>query len=81
MPSGKWHQEAIGLLITKFAKDPNNKPYRGEQLLRFIMKTAEDFAADVTKRGKVAVYRGYTPEGCLQWLNEVERTEEARRVG
>lgn len=80
-PGGKYAEWDLGKIISGHAVDPNGKPYRGEQLLRFVETTAAEFASDVIEAKTAQYYSAFSPKGCLKWLNEAALAAEARRVG
>ena len=75
----------LGQIISVFAHESKTKkPLRGERLLGWIEAAACDFATWVGEQKDPDTHRyysGYRPKGCLKFLNEQERGEEARRVG
>lgn len=80
-PGTKYAEWDLGKVIKTFAKDSAKRPYRGEQLLRWIDHTAGEFASDVVAKGTAKFYSAFDPRGCLKWLNEDQQAQEARRVG
>ncbi len=75
----------LGQVISVFAHElKSKKPLRGERLLGWIEDAACDFATWVGEQKDPETpryYSAYRPKGCLKFLNEQERGEEARRVG
>ncbi len=80
-PGTKYADWDLGKIIKGHAVDSNQKPYKGEQLLRCIEATAAEFASSVIADRKAQYYSAFEPRGCLKWLNESDMAEEARRVG
>lgn len=81
----EWDLGDLGQLIAVFAHEiKTKKPLRGEKLLMFIEDAAKDFATWINQQKDpktVQFYSAYRPKGCLRFLNEQERAEEARAVG
>jgi len=69
-------------ILTHARSNKTGKEFRGETLLEWIGDHAEGFAEWLTKKpDEVAFYSSFGPRGFLKWLNERQRTEEARRIG
>lgn len=80
-PGGKYAEWDLGKIIKGHGLDGKQRPYRGDQLLRFIEATAAEFASSVIETKTAQYYSAFEPRGCLKWLNEQDLAEEARRVG